>query len=112
MAAKQRTRFIIAGASALALAAGGATAVAAGGGASGDTDQPISGPALTRASEVALDAMGGGRVTGTEVGDEDSYYEIEVTRDDGQQVDVQLDADFRVVSSLPDVEGPEAADGD
>ncbi|CAN5534922.1 hypothetical protein BH24ACT4_BH24ACT4_17360 [soil metagenome] len=54
--------------------------------------------------------MGGGRVTDTEVGDEDSYYEVEVTADDGTQVDVQLDRDFNVVSSLPDHEGPDTDD--
>ncbi|MGI8937475.1 MAG: PepSY domain-containing protein [Iamia sp.] len=68
------------------------------------------GSSLTRASEVALDAMGGGRVTGTEVGDEDSYYEVEVTAEDGTQVDVQLDREFNVVSSLPDDEGPDTDD--
>ena len=34
-------------------------------------------------------------MTGTEVGDEESYYEIEVTLDDGRQVDVQLDESLR-----------------
>ena len=42
---------------------------------------------------------GGGKVTETEVGDEDSYYEVEVTLDDGTQVDVQLDEDFKVVGN-------------
>lgn len=69
-----------------------------------DTDTPIQGDALTKASQVALDHMGGGRVTGTEVGDEDSLYEVEVTLDDGSQVDVQLDENFTVVSSDADVE--------
>ena len=47
---------------------------------------------------------GGGKVTETEVGDEESAYEVEVTRDDGSQVDVQLDRDFKVVG---DEAGPE-----
>jgi hypothetical protein len=47
---------------------------------------------------------GAGRVTGTETGDEDSYYEVEVTLPDGRQVDVQLDESFALVGSLPDVE--------
>ena len=55
------------------------------------------GDALTRASESALAAAGGGRVTGTEVGDEESFYEVEVTLDDGRQVDVQRDEWFAVV---------------
>jgi hypothetical protein len=67
-----------------------------------ETDTAITGPDLERASRVALDHMGEGRVTGTEVGDEESYYEIEVTLDDDSQVDVQLDEAFNVVSSDPD----------
>ena len=39
---------------------------------------------------------GGGTVTGSEVGDEESYYEVEVTKADGSQVDVQLDENFVV----------------
>jgi uncharacterized membrane protein YkoI len=62
-------------------------------------DQPIVGTDLERASKVALDYMGGGRVTGTEIGDEESYYEIEVTGHDGIQVDVQLDKSFDVVGT-------------
>jgi hypothetical protein len=50
-------------------------------------------------------------VTGTEVGDEDSYYEVEVTREDGSQVDVQLDRDFVVVGSDADSETDEADSG-
>lgn len=67
-----------------------------------ETDIAITGPDLERASRVALDHLGEGRVTGTEVGDEDTYYEIEVTLDDGSQVDVQLDEGFNVVSADPD----------
>ena len=59
-------------------------------------------PALDQASEAALDHTGGGRVTGTEVGDEESFYEVEVTRDDGSQVDVQLDESFNVVGDEAD----------
>jgi hypothetical protein len=35
-----------------------------------------------------LQATGGGKVTDTEVGDEEGAYEVEVTRADGSQVDV------------------------
>ena len=40
----------------------------------------------------------------TETGDEESLYEVEVTRDDGSQVDVQLDRSFNVVGSAADDE--------
>jgi uncharacterized membrane protein YkoI len=62
-------------------------------------DTPITGPDLERASQVALAFVGEGRVTETEVGDEESYYEVEVTLDDGRQVDVQLDESFKVVGT-------------
>jgi uncharacterized membrane protein YkoI len=101
-----RTRTLFAAAAAVVVTAGAAgvgIAVAAG---SDDGEAPITGPALERASAVALEHTGGGRVTDTEVGDEDSYYEVEVTLDDGRQVDVQLDEDFRVVGAAPDVDEP------
>ena len=66
------------------------------------TDTPITGEALERASAAALAHTGGGRVTETEIEDEESYYEVEVTLDDGRQVDVQLDEDFNVVGSEDD----------
>ncbi|HEX6310844.1 MAG TPA: hypothetical protein VF152_04410 [Acidimicrobiia bacterium] len=91
---------------ALALAAVGAgtgIAVAASGGDDGEA--PITGDALDRAKAAALAETGGGRVTGTEVGDEESYYEVEVTLDDGTEVDVQLDEQFDVVGSERDGDG-------
>jgi uncharacterized membrane protein YkoI len=82
------------------LGAGGA-AVAVGTSESGDDDatqKAITGSALDKAKDAALAHMGGGTVTETEVGDEESYYEVEVTTDEGQ-TDVQLDRNFNVVSS-------------
>ncbi len=38
-------------------------------------------------------------MTETEVDDEESKYEVEVTLEDGSEIDVQLDADFAVVGS-------------
>ena len=93
-----------------ALAAGcAAVAGATGATGSGDDrsdrpDQAITGSALQRASDAALKATGGGKVTETEQGDEDSYYEVEVTKADGSQVDVQLDRAFNVVSQEADHE--------
>ncbi len=99
-----RYKLLIVGASALALAAtGGGLAVAGGAGEDvGDSEAPISGSDLDRASAAALDHVGGGQVSDTEVGDEESYYEVEVTRDDGTQLDVQLDRDFDVVGQEGD----------
>ena len=92
------------------------TNIATGGG--GDDDEfdtetgPITGEALERASEAALAHTGGGRVTETEVEDEESYYEVEVTLDDGSQVDVQLDEDFNVVGDEVDEEDDDDDDDD
>jgi uncharacterized membrane protein YkoI len=99
-------RILIAALAILALgAAGAAIAGATGGGDDGDGhDKAISGSALDRASAAALKATGGGKVTETEVGDEESYYEVEVTRADGSQVDVQLDRGFNVVGQKADHE--------
>jgi uncharacterized membrane protein YkoI len=98
-----RRRIIITVIAAGALAAGGAAIAGAAGGDDDATERPISGGALEKAKAAAL-AEEPGRVTGTEVGDEESYYEVEVTREDGTQVDVQLDRDFNVVSSATDDE--------
>jgi hypothetical protein len=75
-----------------------------------DSEDPITGDALAACSDAALDHTGGGSVTDTEVGDEDSYYEVEVTLDDGSQTDVQLDKDCNVVGSEDD--GDEGEDDD
>jgi len=64
-----------------------------------EEDVPITGSALERASAAALDHIGEGEVTETEIGDEEGYYEIEITLDDGQEVDVHLDEDFNVLST-------------
>jgi uncharacterized membrane protein YkoI len=89
---------------AIAAVAVGGTAIAAatGGGDDGKADKPIAGRALDRAKAVALDHTGGGNVTGTEVGDEEGAYEVEVTRADGSQVDVHLDKGFNVINQSSD----------
>ena len=72
---------------------------------SGDDDaheRPIPASELEPAEQAALEETGGGTVTGTEVDDEESKYEVEVTLDDGTQVDVQLDEDFKVVGTEGD----------
>jgi hypothetical protein len=91
-----------------AIAVGGGAVVATG----GDNEEPITGPALEKASEAALAHTGGGTVTDTEVGDEESLYEVEVTLDGGGQVDVQLDENFNVVSDESDDDSSEDGDAD
>ena len=92
-----------------ALAAGGATVAGATGGGGDDdaTERPVAGPALERVSAAALAETGGGRVTGTEAGDEEGAYEVEVTRADGTQVDVHLDEHANVIGTEDDGSGEE-----
>ena len=64
-----------------------------------DDETPIEGAALALASAAALDHTGGGRVTETEAGDEEGFYEVEVTLANGSEVDVHLDRDFGVLGA-------------
>jgi uncharacterized membrane protein YkoI len=89
---------------------GAAIAGAVGGGDDDGSEKPITGDALDKASAAALDRTGGGRVTATDVGDEEGYYEVEVTREDGSQVDVHLDRDFKVLSAPADDDRSEGED--
>ena len=99
-----RKKKLLAAAAVVAIGAGAGAGIAGAGGGD-DAEAPITGSALDRAEAAALEHTGEGRVTDTEVGDEESLYEVEVTLDDGTEVDVQLDADFKVV-------GQEAETGD
>ena len=134
-----RAKKVLAGIAALAALAFGGAALAQAGGGSGSPDQqgsaptasqpaaeqgesgapdnsaadpskPINGGALEQAKAAALDAAGGGQVSGTEIRDEEGYYEVEVTRDDGSQVDVHLDSSFNVTDQSPDG-GSDGGDG-
>ena len=49
-------------------------------------------------------------MTGTEISDEEGYYEVEVIRGDGSQVDVHLDRDYNVLSTPADHEGSDSKD--
>jgi uncharacterized membrane protein YkoI len=102
---------ILAAAAVAALGVGG-TAIAGGAGDDDGTGKQddgngtaVTGSALDRASRIALDRVGGGHVTGSELQDEEGYYEIEVTRDDGSQVDVHLDSHFNVLNAEGDGAG-------
>ncbi|MDH3500150.1 MAG: PepSY domain-containing protein [Acidimicrobiia bacterium] len=103
---QKRTKVMLAGGVLAAAAFGIPTAASAG----NDVDTPITGSALESASAAALDHLGEGTVTETEVGDEESMYEVEVTLSDGRQVDVQLDEGFHVVGSEADQEGANDTD--
>jgi hypothetical protein len=105
-------KLLIIGGAVLALAAGG-TGIALGTSADDDdgAQKPITGSALEQAKAAALAETGGGRVTESEVGDEEGYYEVGVTRSDGSQVDVHLNRDFSVIDSSADGQGSDSGEG-
>ena len=96
---------VIAAAVAMLVLLGAGVAYATG----GDSSSQPTGSNIEKAKSVALDQTNGGQVTGTEVGDEEGYYEVEVIKDDGSQVDVHLDRNFNVLSTPAD---HESADGE
>jgi len=102
--------WLVAAAVAVLLLVGAGVAYATGSGGD-DSEQQATGPGIEKAKSVALDQTNGGHVSGTEVGDEEGYYEVEITRDDGSQVDVHLDRDFNVLSTPDDHERPDDKDG-
>jgi uncharacterized membrane protein YkoI len=85
-----------------ALAAGGAAIAGAAGGGDDGSGTPITGSALDKAKAAALQHTGGGEVSATEVRDEEGYYEVEVKKNDGSQVDVHLDRNFNLLDSSAD----------
>ena len=107
---RKRIAMVIAGAAVVT-----AGTVGAAGALSGDDDaqdRPIPASDLEQAEKAALEETGGGEVTETEVDDEESKYEVEVTLDDGSQVDVQLDEDFQVVDTESDGTDDESGSDD
>lgn len=107
-----RQKLALAAASLVVVGGASAGYAIAAGGDDDENEAPITGDALVQASEAALQHTGGGRVSDTEVGDEESLYEVEVTRSDGSQVDVQLDANFNVVGSERDDESEDGSGDD
>jgi hypothetical protein len=104
----RKSRWIAAGALALALIGGGtAIAVATG----GDDDKPLRGSDLDRATAAALAYTGGGTVIETETGDDGAAYGVEIRLDDGSVVEVNLDSNFQVYGQEADDDGANDQDG-
>ena len=94
---KKKTIWIVAGAAAIVVLGGAGIAVAATDPFDQDNDR-LTGTSLERASDAALAEVGEGTVTEAERSDDlDHAYTVEVRRDDGSDVDVELDDDFAVV---------------
>jgi uncharacterized membrane protein YkoI len=105
-----RTLMIAAAVVAMLLALGGAGIAYANG---GDSEEQLTGPEADEAKNAAIAAVGGGTVTEVERDDGNgtSVYEVEVTRNDGSQLEVHLDGDYNVVGQEPDEYGPNDKDG-
>jgi hypothetical protein len=94
------------------LAVGGLTLAIIGGGtgvafaAGSDSDTPLSGATLQRATAAALAHTGGGAVVDSEAGDDGAAYGVEVRLGDGKVLEVSLDANFNVVGQAVDEDRP------
>jgi uncharacterized membrane protein YkoI len=106
-------KMTIAAAVALMLLIGAGVAYATGSSgdvsSSGDSSGQSTGPGMEKAKSVALEQVNG-RVSATEFQDEEGYYEVEVTKDDGTQVDVHLDKNFNVLDAQSDGGGSDSQD--
>ena len=101
---------VIAAAVAMLLALGGAGIAYANG---GDSEEQLTGPEAQKAKSAAIAAVGGGTVTEIERDDGNGTgaFEVEVTRDDGSQLEVHLDGGYDVVGQAADEDGPNDKDG-
>jgi hypothetical protein len=101
-----RSRWIAVVALTLAAVGGAAGVAYAATGGDGDSDRPLTGAALQRASAAALGVTGGGTVVDSETGDDGAAFGVEVRTPRGKQVEVSLDADFKVVGQEADEDRP------
>ncbi|MFN8052627.1 MAG: hypothetical protein U0Q22_14365 [Acidimicrobiales bacterium] len=67
--------------------------------ANGITETLLTGDTATKAKAAALEAVPGGTVQRVENDAEGATYEAHVTKADGSQVTVKMDADFKVTST-------------
>ena len=104
-------KFLIGAALTAGFAAAGMGIAGATGSGDDSADVSLTGESLERASKAALAETGGGEVVDSEVEDEENGFEVEVNLEDGRQIEVQLDADYAVVSSDENEEGDDG-DGD
>jgi hypothetical protein len=104
------SRYLIAGGAVLAIAAGGVGVATAMGG--GEDDSTVAGPAAGKATAAALAITHGGTANSVERDSEDgATWEVEVTKPDGNTVDVRLDESFGQVAVEGD-SGDGAESGD
>jgi len=110
---RMQRKYLIAGGAVLAIAAGGTGAAFATGTIGGDDGEgTLSGPSADKATAAALEITQGGTANAVERDSEDgATYEVEVTKPDGNTVDVRLDSNYDLVTVEGDSE-TEAGDAD
>ncbi len=88
-------KFLLVGGAITALGVGGAAVAGAVG---GDPGENASGPGADSATAAALKITGGGTANAVERdGENGATWEVEVTKPDGQTVDVRLDDQYHLV---------------
>ena len=104
---KKRATMMVIGLVGVGVITGGAIAIAA-----GDSEGGAAGPQADRAVKAALEATGGGTANAVERdGEAGATWEVEVTKPNGQTVDVRLDEHYEVVVIDGDNETSDANDG-
>lgn len=106
---RKRTAWII-GAAAAAVALGGASVAAASVNpfdddttTTGGTQQPLNQADRGKAVDAAMAKVGPGQVTEVERGDSaGSSYEVEIRKSDGSEVEVNIGANFQVLTQSAD----------
>ena len=94
-----KRRYLVLGGAILAISAGGVGVAAATGGIGGDDgDATVSGPSADKATTPALEITHGGTANSVERDSENgATWEVEVTKPDGNTVDVRLDEAYDLV---------------
>jgi hypothetical protein len=106
-----RNRTLLAIGVAFAAVAVGGGAYAYAGGGDDDGEGTATGPGADRARQAAVAHLGGGTANEVERGDEEGAWEVEVTKSNGETVDVHLDTSYKVLSVEGDSEN-ESGDTD
>jgi hypothetical protein len=105
-----RTKKLLAvGGAVAALGAGGAAIAGATGGDSGEN---ATGPGADKAREAALAITGGTANSVERDGENGATWEVEVTKPDGQTVDVRLDDQYKQVVIEGDSESSDSNQGE
>jgi pyrroline-5-carboxylate reductase len=105
-----RIKKILVVGSVVAALGAGSVAVAGAVSSSDDGEKQATGPAADKARQAALAITGGTANSVEQDGENGATWEVEVTKPDGQTVDVRLDDQYDLVVIEGDSEQPDSAD--